>query len=205
MKKFLTWFLPGVIIGCLFIGAGSVAVRKTSSNEYCASCHDIHPQATVSWKQAKHYITRSGIQVNCVDCHLPPHGHGYMAAKIRTGVRDVWSKWTKDPASFDWEEKSKPENAREFVYFEGYGQPGNVDFGKADLDIRPKFTEPARVTGFTTFTEQIPNSPVSFTMVAIPGGQFRMGSSDDEAGRKSDEGPVRDVKLDSFYMLKSCG
>jgi formylglycine-generating enzyme len=250
MKKFLTWFLPGVIIGFFIIGAGSVAVRKTSSNEYCASCHDIHPQATVSWKQAKHYITRSGIQVNCVDCHLPPHGHGYMAAKIRTGLRDVWSKWTKDPKSFDWDEKSKPENARAFVYessclachinlfppelskegadahlyytgpnkpadlrcinchldaghyIEGYVHAGNVDFGKSALDNRPKFTEATKVSGFSTFAEQIPNSPVSFTMVAIPGGRFRMGSPDDEPRRRADEGPVREVKIDSFYLAE---
>jgi nitrate/TMAO reductase-like tetraheme cytochrome c subunit len=116
MKKFLIWFLPGVLAGVLIIGGGSYAVHKTSSNEYCASCHDIHPQAITSWKQGGHYVTRSGNHTDCIECHLPPHGQGYLAAKIRTGARDVWGKWTKDPSEFDWDEISKLENARHYVY-----------------------------------------------------------------------------------------
>ena len=116
MRKFLIWFLPGILAGMLIIGAGSVAVKHTSSDEYCASCHDIHPQAITSWKTSVHYATKSGTHTHCVDCHLPPHGQGYLAAKIKTGARDVWGKWTKDPESFDWEEKSRLENARLFVY-----------------------------------------------------------------------------------------
>ena len=39
-------------------------------------------------------------------------------------------------------------------------------------------------------------------MVAIPGGQFQMGSPDNERGRSSDEGPVRDVTIAPFYLSK---
>jgi len=64
------------------------------------------------------------------------------------------------------------------------------------------FTEPAEVTRFENFTEQIPGSSVSFDMVAIPGGTFKMGSPPNEKFRKNDEGPVRDVTVSRFFMGK---
>ncbi|NTV81869.1 MAG: hypothetical protein HGA24_10670, partial [Candidatus Aminicenantes bacterium] len=40
---------------------------------------------------------KRGIQVHCVDCHLPPHGEGYLWEKMKTGMRDVYGKLFKDP------------------------------------------------------------------------------------------------------------
>jgi formylglycine-generating enzyme required for sulfatase activity len=39
-------------------------------------------------------------------------------------------------------------------------------------------------------------------MIAVPGGIFTMGSPEDEPLRNADEGPVKKVKLDSFYMAE---
>jgi len=114
MKKFWLIFIPGILCGMILFIGGSKAVKHTSESEYCASCH-IHPQATTSWKQSVHYITRSGNRIDCVDCHLPPKGEGHLVEKARTGIRDVWGKWTKDDDSFDWEERSRLEIAREYV------------------------------------------------------------------------------------------
>ncbi len=62
------------------------------------------------------------------------------------------------------------------------------------------YTEPAHVEGFVNFTETIPGSPVSFDMVAVPGGTYSMGSPVSEAYRDPDEGPVRAVEVSSFWM-----
>jgi len=62
------------------------------------------------------------------------------------------------------------------------------------------YTEPTEVETFTAFEEKIPGTPVSFKMVAIPGGQFKMGTPPDEPFRQADEGPVREVEVDSFWM-----
>jgi formylglycine-generating enzyme required for sulfatase activity len=43
---------------------------------------------------------------------------------------------------------------------------------------------------------------VSFDMVAVPGGQFVMGSSRNEADRKDDEGPQVKVRLKPFWIGK---
>jgi formylglycine-generating enzyme len=115
MKRFILWFLPGLLIGVLLILGGGKALHMTSSNDYCISCH-IHPMADAAWKKSVHYDTRSGVRVACVDCHLPPKGDHYLWAKGKTGLRDLWSKWTKDSASFNWVDKRRLEVARGYVY-----------------------------------------------------------------------------------------
>ena len=56
------------------------------------------------------------------------------------------------------------------------------------------------VTEFKNFTECIPQSVISFEMIAIPGGSFQMGSHDKEPFRNFDEGPVHSVTLSPFFM-----
>ena len=78
----------------------------------------------------------------------------------------------------------------------------NVDFGKVTTTPTEVFTEPAEVTEFDSFTENIPQTSVSFDMVAIPGGQFTIGSPETESFRDPDEGPVRSVQVGDFWMGK---
>jgi sulfatase modifying factor 1 len=247
MKKFLLWFTPGLIAGILIIlGAGKI-VTNTSTNEYCMSCH-IHPAADMEWKQSVHYNTRSGHRTGCAECHLPPKGEGYLWAKGKTGLRDLWAFYTKDSASFDWVAKGNLENARVHVYesscikchpnlfpaeltkegedahlyytqqektpelhcinchlnaghyIEGYTHGSNTTFGSVSSAPKEIFTEPAEVTGFNDYAEKIPGSSVSFNMLAIPGGTFKMGSPEDEPFRKENEGPVREVEISPFFM-----
>jgi formylglycine-generating enzyme required for sulfatase activity len=57
-----------------------------------------------------------------------------------------------------------------------------------------------QAAAFETYKEMIPGTKVSFEMVAVPGGTFKRGSPAKEAGRKPDEGPQHDVKLEPFWM-----
>ncbi|HCO92705.1 MAG TPA: sulfatase-modifying factor [Phycisphaerales bacterium] len=53
------------------------------------------------------------------------------------------------------------------------------------------------------FTETVTTKAgekISFDMVLIPAGNFRMGSPANEAGRKDDEGPRHEVRVDNFYF-----
>jgi len=249
MKRFLIWFIPGLIVGVLLMIGGGKALDMTSTNDYCVSCH-IHPAADASWKRSVHYDTQSGYRVACVECHLPPEGHGYLWAKATTGLRDLWSYWTKDSASFNWDERGRLEIARKYVYesscikchenlfplaltkegedahlyykqtkktpdlhcinchlnaghyMEGYTHGSNITFGSVSSAPKEIFKEPAKVTEFSSFTEFIPNSAVSFKMIAVPGGKFKMGSPDDEPFRKADEGPVKEMEISPFFMAE---
>ncbi len=114
-KRFLYISLPGIILGILFSFTVKKTLTITSTDKYCASCHT-HPHATQSWKKSTHYINPSGIKVHCVECHLPPQGKGHYLAKIKTGTKDLWGKLFRDSSSFNWAQKSRPENAVHFVY-----------------------------------------------------------------------------------------
>ncbi|HEV2391908.1 MAG TPA: formylglycine-generating enzyme family protein [Verrucomicrobiae bacterium] len=50
------------------------------------------------------------------------------------------------------------------------------------------------------YTNTIPGTRVKFVMEPIPAGEFIMGSPDNEAGRKPDEGPQHKVKISPFWM-----
>jgi len=75
-----------------------------------------------------------------------------------------------------------------------------ADFGlarAADVEI---YESPTVVQGFSDYEERIPGTSVSFDMVALAGGTFRMGSPESEAYRKEDEGPAHDVTVSPFWM-----
>ncbi|MEM8910403.1 MAG: SUMF1/EgtB/PvdO family nonheme iron enzyme [Planctomycetota bacterium] len=59
-------------------------------------------------------------------------------------------------------------------------------------------TESAAEIGDHSVT--IPQTDISFDMVAIPGGVFRMGSPIDEADRQANEGPAASVRVSPFWM-----
>jgi len=60
---------------------------------------------------------------------------------------------------------------------------------------------PAPAPGsMAAFEQKIPGTEASFKMVPIPAGTFKMGSPASEKGRKPDEGPQFEVKVDAFYM-----
>ena len=52
----------------------------------------------------------------------------------------------------------------------------------------------------STLTEIIPGTEVSFQIALIPGGSFLMGSPEDDPDHQKNEGPQRQVKVDSFWI-----
>ncbi|MCC9604292.1 SUMF1/EgtB/PvdO family nonheme iron enzyme [Blastopirellula sp. JC732] len=52
------------------------------------------------------------------------------------------------------------------------------------------------------YAKVIPLTQVEFNMVAVPGGEFLMGSPEGEELRKEDEGPQTKVKVDPFWIGK---
>jgi len=235
------------VIGILASIFGNHAIEATSTDEFCASCH-VHPHVFVSWKLSTHYDNKSGIQVHCVDCHLPPKGEGYLIQKIKFGIKDVYGVLTKDSAEFNWEAKRTVEHAPHIafktscvkchanlfpltlkkegqdahLYYSqneeklectnchlnvGHYDPNakhasNSDFGKGSGLNKVVYTEPTKVDKFANFTEKIPGSTISFNMVAISGGKFKIGSPENEPYRRPDEGPVKEVEISPFFMAE---
>ncbi len=53
---------------------------------------------------------------NCVDCHLPPRGHGYIRSKIKHGAIDIYGFLFKDHDKIDWEAKRTIDKANKYTY-----------------------------------------------------------------------------------------
>lgn len=246
-RIYVGFILLGIIACIIVLTLSNKAIEYTSTDDYCMSCH-VHPHAEQSWKLSTHYNNSAGVIVHCVECHLPPKGHGHLAAKAKHGFNDVYGMLFKDSADYNWEEKKKLESARHFVYKEaclgchqnlfpttlspegddahlyyltskqelrcinchlhvGHYDPDakhehNLNFGKVAVASAEIYEEPTTVSSFEDFREKIPGTNVSFDMVAVPGGTFRMGSPKDEPLRDIDEGPVFKAKVSGFWMGK---
>lgn len=247
--KYLIIGLIGFIVGALLVAAFDTTMNKTSSNEYCMSCHT-HEQADLDWKKSPHYLSHSGVMTDCAACHLPPKEDGlmkYYVAKTRIGVRDLWVKMTKDASEIDWESKRQLENARKIVYnsscerchvnlfpegisddgitahlhYEenaeklgldcvschlnvGHYMPGyehkRLEGKVVEAETGPVYDSLATVTSFENFTETVPGTRAAIRMIAVPGGEFLMGSPEKEPFHAADEGPQKKVKVSPFFM-----
>jgi formylglycine-generating enzyme required for sulfatase activity len=80
---------------------------------------------------------------------------------------------------------------------------GSKEPGVAALHARiAAQSKPTAESGMQPYKTVIPNTDVSFEMVPIKGGSFRMGTPEDEPGRRKDEGPQRSVTIGPFWMGK---
>jgi formylglycine-generating enzyme required for sulfatase activity len=78
-----------------------------------------------------------------------------------------------------------------------------VRLGSPDLEVgAADRAAPPQDGKHKSYTETIPGSKVKFDMVALPGGEFVMGSPPGEKDRKDDEGPQHPVKIQPFWMGK---
>ncbi|MCG8579218.1 MAG: NapC/NirT family cytochrome c [Bacteroidales bacterium] len=116
MKKKATFLLLAGIVIVLLRFLLIKADNYTSTNEYCNSCH-VHDHAHTSWVESVHYNTPPHLKkARCVDCHLPPKGHGYYKEKLKAGWRDFYAFHFKDSTEYNWSEKTQIEQARHHTY-----------------------------------------------------------------------------------------
>ena len=117
-RKGVLLFLAGFLVAVLIIFSGHKAVKVTGTDEFCNSCHKVHPHSTTSWKMSTHYDNKRGIAVHCVECHLPPGGLYKFTEKVKTGMRDVYGVVFKDVSKINWEMKSTLDHAVHHTYEE---------------------------------------------------------------------------------------
>jgi formylglycine-generating enzyme required for sulfatase activity len=60
----------------------------------------------------------------------------------------------------------------------------------------------AQENDFKNYTRELEGTELKFDMIAIPGGNFNMGSPATEVGRRPDEGPQHQVKISPFWIGK---
>jgi cytochrome c-type protein NapC/trimethylamine-N-oxide reductase cytochrome c-type subunit TorC len=93
MKKYVIAAIlvgVGVMIAFPLFSMTYFTMVRTSTPEFCASCHEIKP-AVVAWRGSTHVNNSQGFVADCMDCHLPaPHKtFDFFFAKTFHGVKDV--------------------------------------------------------------------------------------------------------------------
>jgi cytochrome c-type protein NapC/trimethylamine-N-oxide reductase cytochrome c-type subunit TorC len=87
----------GILIAFPLFSMSYYTMVRTSTPEFCASCHEIKP-AVRAWRASTHTNNAAGIVVDCMDCHLPApqDTFDFFFAKTYHGVKDVAIHFLED-------------------------------------------------------------------------------------------------------------
>ncbi|MFB0594171.1 NapC/NirT family cytochrome c [Aeromonas hydrophila] len=86
-----TWFwllLLGALLGVAALGVTVTVMHKTSSTEFCVSCHSMQTPLA-EYQGSVHFQNVKGIRAECADCHIPGDPTSYLWTKIRA-VKDIY-------------------------------------------------------------------------------------------------------------------
>jgi len=88
--KALILIAIGILIAFPLFSIGYYTMVRTSTPEFCASCHEIKP-AVRAWRASTHVNNAVGVMVDCMDCHLPApqDTYDFFFAKTYHGIKDV--------------------------------------------------------------------------------------------------------------------
>jgi cytochrome c nitrite reductase small subunit len=105
MRKFMIGsilVIVGIIIAFPLFSITYYTMVRTSTPEFCASCHEIR-FAYNSWKTSTHVNNAQGFVADCMDCHLPaPHDtFNFFYTKTAHGIKDVFVHFTMDMSAYD--------------------------------------------------------------------------------------------------------
>jgi cytochrome c-type protein NapC/trimethylamine-N-oxide reductase cytochrome c-type subunit TorC len=80
----------GVVIAFPLFSMTYYTMVRTSTPEFCATCHEIKP-AVRAWRASTHTNNAAGVVVDCMDCHLPApqDTYDFFFAKTYHGIKDV--------------------------------------------------------------------------------------------------------------------
>jgi nitrate/TMAO reductase-like tetraheme cytochrome c subunit len=92
-----------MMLGAAALGTVNFVVHKTSSTEFCFSCHSHEANIRTEYESSSHFSNANGTRVSCAACHLPEDDwFDLMTTKIvvsmdvipeLTGKVDTPEKW----------------------------------------------------------------------------------------------------------------
>lgn len=192
--------------------------NSSGTAAHCSECHLPPKGEGYLMAKAKHgavdlygYLFKDTSEINWEAKKLLENAKGFVYEKscleCHQNLFPVTLSVDGSNAHFFYTTSAEPLNCINCHLNVGHFDPNAIHahdsaFGVSVSAEREIFTEPARVERFENFTEKIPGTSVSFNMVALPGGTFKMGSPESEPLREEDEGPLRDVTLSPFWMAE---
>ena len=88
--KSIIFITIGIIIAFPIFSITYFTMVRTSTPQFCASCHEIQP-AVDSWKTSTHVNNSHGFVADCMDCHLPApqDTFNFFYTKTVHGLKDI--------------------------------------------------------------------------------------------------------------------
>ncbi|WP_392439344.1 NapC/NirT family cytochrome c [Edwardsiella piscicida] len=84
--------LLGIILGIALLAATFTVLHKTSSTEFCVSCHTMQ-QPLAEYQGSVHFQNKPGIRAECADCHIPQQPLDFLKTKV-LALKDVYGELT---------------------------------------------------------------------------------------------------------------
>ena len=125
------------------------------------------------------------------DALMPPAKKGGPMPKEKI---ELLARWIEQGASWPDGLKLTPKKAEEVPGADELATVTGI-YKKIMANLKEKAPADMKV-----YTNSIPGTTVTFSLVPIPAGEFLMGSPATEKGRKPDEGPQHKVKISPFWM-----
>jgi nitrate/TMAO reductase-like tetraheme cytochrome c subunit len=103
--------IPVAVVG--FIVFTSISMVRTSTTEYCTSCHEMkHYQEELD--KSSHAVDKDKKPIQCHQCHIPHQvGPRYLTVKTVLGMKDLFIHYFGDPENLD--RRQMQQIARRFV------------------------------------------------------------------------------------------
>jgi cytochrome c-type protein NapC/trimethylamine-N-oxide reductase cytochrome c-type subunit TorC len=88
--KSIMFVTIGIIIAFPIFSITYFTMVRTSTPQFCASCHEIQP-AVDEWKTSTHVNNAHGFVADCMDCHLPApqDTFNFFYTKTAHGIKDI--------------------------------------------------------------------------------------------------------------------
>lgn len=104
--KSIIFITIGIIIAFPIFSITYFTMVRTSTPQFCASCHEIQP-AVDSWKTSTHANNSHGFVADCMDCHLPAPQDtiNFFYSKTVHGLKDII-------VHFSWIEYDREKNRK---------------------------------------------------------------------------------------------
>ncbi|KNC93869.1 NapC/NirT family cytochrome c [Trabulsiella odontotermitis] len=83
--------LLGIVLGALVSLAAQWTLHKTSSTEFCLSCHTMQAPYE-EYTGSVHFQNQKGIRAECADCHIPQGGMDYLITKFLAS-KDIYHQF----------------------------------------------------------------------------------------------------------------
>ena len=102
-----TWFwllLLGALLGVAALGVTVTVLHKTSSTEFCVSCHSMQTPLA-EYQGSVHFQNTKGIRAECADCHIPNEPASYLWTITRRSAPSTPLRNTR-PTSCVWPSRS---------------------------------------------------------------------------------------------------